>query len=230
MFWWGVLQASLFLSVCVPFPSMSLAGEAVQSKHRFNAPENMRLGSTAKARQTPLLDRRKQACFLLISPGQWVAGAAPAGLALPAGGASDREPITCTVWSLFWCGLGWVTTITHHFLAWTLWFIGSWTWPPGGNKRWGWEGSKWAVIDSSASYAKSNWKSPGHWRGGEGKHLGRRQQILTKVRDCFGNLNSGCSQPFSPHRPPAWKNWTRYVIEVIGSSVFFLNIKLQYWI
>lgn len=52
-----VPQASLFPCVCVPFPCVSLAGEAVQNKHRSGAPENIRLGSTAKARHTPLLDR-----------------------------------------------------------------------------------------------------------------------------------------------------------------------------
>lgn len=96
----------LCLCVCVLFPSMCLAGRAVQSKHRFSAPENMRLGSAAKARQTSLgqeeagllsadLTRppRGRGCSSRAGPPLWVRP--PTG-----------SPITCAVSSLFWSGLG----------------------------------------------------------------------------------------------------------------------------
>lgn len=104
MFWREYRRRPSF-PVRVPFPCMSLAGEAVQNKHRSSAPENIRLGSTAKARHTPLLDRRKQACFMLTRPGRCVPGAAPAGWTTPAGGASVCNLITCAVCSL--SGVAW---------------------------------------------------------------------------------------------------------------------------
>lgn len=92
-------QASLFPCLCsLPLHGF---GEAVQNKHRSSAPENIRLGITAKARHTSLLDRKKQACFMLTWPGHCVPGAALAGWTTPAGGASVYNLITCVVCSLF---------------------------------------------------------------------------------------------------------------------------------
>lgn len=45
--------------------------------------DNIRLDSTAKAKQTALLDRRKQAGFMLTSPRPWRARSCPLGLDLP---------------------------------------------------------------------------------------------------------------------------------------------------
>ena len=109
MFWREYLRRPSF-PVRVPFPCMSLAGEAVQNKHRSSAPENIRLGITAKARHTPLLDRRKQACFMLTRPGCCVPGAAPAGWTTPAGGPppATSSPVLSAPF-LVWLG------VSHHY-------------------------------------------------------------------------------------------------------------------
>lgn len=67
-------------------------------------------------------------------------------------------------------------------------------------QRWGPQESRWAVGDSCTSI---NWRLPGHWGGGDGKHMRKGQQILTEARDSpatanFGHLNSRGLSPSDP--------------------------------
>jgi hypothetical protein len=120
-------QASFVPCVCVPSPSRSLAGKAVQSKHRFSAPQNIRLGSTEAARQ-PHHWAGGNARFMQTSPGHlpdaWVPELPQQGCPSLVGGTS----ITCTIWSLSgWFGM------SHHYHSPLPDLFGL---TSGGNRRW----------------------------------------------------------------------------------------------
>lgn len=204
MFWEEYRRRPLFLCVCVPFPSTNLAGEAVQSKHRSSALDNIRLDNTAKARQTALLDRRKQAGFMLTSPDHCPPGAAPAGwTSLAGGGASIGEPVTCAVCSLF-CAASDESPLS---------LTASWS---------GHDDSQAPEIDIQAAtrggFQKktreivalgevgSNWRCAGHWGGGDGEHMRRGPQIRTEAGGdqqppASATLTQGSSTLLTPCQP-----------------------------
>lgn len=204
MFWEEYRRRPLFLCVCVPFPSVNLAGEAVQSKHRSGALDNIRLDNTAKARQTALLDRRKQAGFILTSPDHCPPGAAPAGWTTLAGGgtpsgspspvlsvpfsgaASDESPLSLTA---SWSGHDDSQAPEIDIQAATR----------GGIQK----KTREIVVLGEVG---SNWRCAGHWGGGDGEHMRRGPQIRTEARGdqpppASDTLTQGSSTLLTPCQP-----------------------------
>lgn len=142
--------------------------------------DNIRLDSTAKARQTALLDRRKQAGFMLTSPGHGVPAAAQWGRTSPVCGWGlhpGAHHLCCLILSLVWPGM------SHHYQSPPPSLDTVIHWLPKLTSRGQQEvrarrkQGRTAVLD----WVGRDWRGTGHWGGGGGQHMGGGQQILTEA-------------------------------------------------
>lgn len=143
--------------------------------------DNIRLDSTAKAKQTALLDRRKQAGFMLTSPGHGVPAAAHWGwtsLVCGWGLHLGAHHLCCLIPFLVWPGMSHLhqslppspDTVIH----WLLKLTSGGQQEVGARRRQG--------RTAGLNQGGRDWRGTGHWGGGGGQHMGRGQQILTEAR------------------------------------------------